>query len=324
MILVTGANGFLGSKLLLALSKENTPVRATYRTHLPDYLKEIKNVEWQQCDLLDVDAVTDCMQHITHVYHCANAVSFAAADAENLMHNNVESTANIINASLENNIEKFLFVSSVGAIARAKDNKLITEKTPWVNSAYTSQYGLSKYKAEMEVWRGFAEGLKVIVLCPSIILGEGDYSKGSSALFNTVYNQFPFYTNGVNGFVDVLDVVDAMRICMQSDVVNERFIINADNYSYRYIFTTIANALGVKAPHILAGPFLSGIAWRYMLVKNLFSKTKSTLTKETATTAQNKYCYDNTKFLNFFPAFTYRNMPDSIARIAAHFKNEKK
>jgi dihydroflavonol-4-reductase len=324
MILVTGANGFLGSKLIQFLSTQNIAVRATYRTTLPITLQNIPHVTWQQCDLLDVDALAECMQGITMVYHCANMVSFDESDAQLIMHNNVECTANVVNICLEYNVQKLLFVSSVGAIAREGEGKVISEKTPWLQSSSTSMYALSKYKAEMEVWRGSAEGLPVVVVCPSIILGEGNYDKGSAAIFKTVYKQFPFYTAGVNGFVDVQDVVQSMWLLMQSDISNERYIISADNFTYKYIFETIAKALKVKPPTIIAGALLSSIAWRFFALKKWITGKQSILTRETANTALSIYEYDNTKFLKAFPAFKYNNMEASIARIAQDFITHNK
>jgi dihydroflavonol-4-reductase len=323
MILVTGANGFLGTILVQFLSTQNIPVLATYRTTLPSNLQNLANITWQQCDLLDVDAIENCMHGITRVYHCANMVSFNRSDAIALMHNNVEGTANLVNACLENNIQKFIFVSSVGAIAREGEGKLISEKTPWLQNKTTSMYALSKYKAEMEVWRAGAEGLPIAIVCPSVILGEGDYSKGSAALFTTVYNKFPFYTSGINGFVDVQDVVQSMVLLMQSNITNERFIINAANCTYLEIFSNIAVSLNVKTPKIKAGPFLSGLAWRLYAIIKIFTGKENILTKETSQTAQSIYKYDNSKFLNAFPDFKYKSLQESVIRIAKHFLSNK-
>ncbi len=320
MILVTGANGFLGSHLIQLLSRQgHGNIRATYKTHLPENLKQLPNINWVTCDLLDVDAIYQVMEGVTHVYHCANIVSFNPNDAHALMHNNVECTANIVNASVEHGVQKFIFVSSVGAIARESEGKLITEKTPWLQNDSTSVYALSKYKAEMEVWRGNAEGLPIAIVCPSIILGEGNYDKGSAAVFKTVYKQFPFYTSGINGFVDVKDVALAMQVLLNSDVVNQRFILSAGNYSYKSIFTKIALVLKVKPPSIKAGAILSGIAWRWYSVKKIFTGKQEILSRETAQTAQSIYEYDNSKFLNAFPAFKYRSIDETIERVCKDY-----
>ena len=62
----------------------------------------------------------------------------------------------------------------------------------------------------MEVWRAIAEGLNAVIVNPSTILGFGDWNNTSCALFKTAYNEFPWYTDGVNGFVDVNDTAKAV------------------------------------------------------------------------------------------------------------------
>ena len=163
-----------------------------------------------QCDLLDIYEVEEAMQGITDVYHCAAIVSFQPADKEKMLHFNVESTANIVNEALEQDIRKLVFVSSVAALGRSEVTKEITEEEQWEESKYNSRYGLSKHMAEMEVWRGIGEGLNAVIVNPGIILGEGNWDEGSARLMKVVYKEFPFYTQGINGWVDVKDVVKAM------------------------------------------------------------------------------------------------------------------
>jgi dihydroflavonol-4-reductase len=314
MILVIGANGFLGTHVLQQLSDKNVLIKATFRSMPKLAFANTNNVTWQQCDILDVDKLDDIMQGITQVYHCANTISFNGGDSQGMMHNNVEGTANVVDACLRNGIQKLLFVSSVAAIAREHEGELISEKTPWMIDDSTSQYALSKYRAEMEVWRGQAEGLNVIVVNPSVILGEGNWDNGSTQLFKNAYNEFPFYTAGINGFVDVLDVANAMVQLMNSDIINQRFIINAGNYAYKDIFTKMALGFGKKPPHIYANNFLSGVAWRWFAFKSFVTGNPALITSETAETANANYSYDNSKLLQTLPNFCYTNIEDTIAR----------
>jgi dihydroflavonol-4-reductase len=262
------------------------------------------------------------MQGVQQVYHCANSISFDARDAEQMYHNNVESTATVANACLEHGVQKLLYVSSVAAIARSEGAKLITEKTPWLLDEHTSQYGISKYKAEMEVWRAAAEGLNVVVVNPSVILGEGDWHKGSSQLFKNAYNEFAYYTKGSNGFVDVLDVCAAMMALMQSNISNERFIINQGNYAYKHIFTSMAKAFGKKPPSKFASPWMSAIVWRLFAIRKFFTGKVPLITQETAYTANQEYVYDNQKMLNAVDGFVYRDLEESIGRICEWYQKQ--
>ena len=187
----------------------------------------------------------------------------------------------------------------------------------WTPETSNSVYGKSKYLAEMEVWRAMAEGLNIAIVNPVIIFGAGDWNKGSSEIFKSSYNQFPWYTTGISGFVDVLDVVDAMQLLMDSPIVGERYIISAENLSYQTVFTQIANAFSKKPPTRKVTPLLAAIVWRLEAIKSLFTGKTPLLTKETAATAQAKVYFNNEKFLKAFPSFKYRSMDTTIKRVSA-------
>ena len=321
MILITGASGFLGKHLVRRLSTSGQVVRALYnRTEPDEALRSLPGIHWQQCDLLDIFDVERVMDGITDIYHCAAIVSFDPARKDEVLNQNIESTANIVNAALEQGIRKLVYVSSVASLGRSEtETKLITEEAVWEESNRNSVYGLSKYYAEMEVWRGIGEGLDAVVINPGIILGSGNWDKGSAKLMRVVNDEFPFYTEGVNAFVDVEDVVGIMLEVMGNDITAERFIVSAGNFSYREIFTQMANALAKKPPHIRANGFMTGFIWRWSLLKSRLSSSEPTITKETVRNAQSKCFYDNTKLLKALPGFQYRPMEQTIAAMSAAF-----
>jgi nucleoside-diphosphate-sugar epimerase len=319
-VLVTGASGFVGQHLVRLLSSKGMTVRALYRNTLPGAdLRALPGVSWMQCDLLDIYAVEEAMQDITDVYHCAAIVSFHPSEKAEMMHVNVETTANIVNQSLEQGIRKLAFVSSVAALGRTEGTKVITEEEEWEESRYNSAYSLSKYMAEMEVWRGIGEGLNAVIVNPGIILGEGNWDEGSARLMKVAYKEFPFYTKGITSWADVKDVVHILWELMQSDTAAERFIVSAGDFSYREIFTMMAEALHKKPPHILATPFLTGLLWRWNALKKAITGKTVTITKETARNAQKISRYDNSKLLRFLPSFSYTPVADTIKRIAVAY-----
>ncbi len=321
MILVTGASGFLGQHLVRYLSGQGNTVRALYLNHPPDKsLSDLNGVTWVSCDLLDIFAVEEVMEGIEEVYHCAAIVSFHPSQKDKMIHFNTESTTHIVNEALERGIRKMVYVSSVAALGRSEDKKEITEEEQWEESRYNSRYGLSKHFGELEVWRGVGEGLEAVVVNPGIILGEGNWDEGSARLMKVVNKEFPFYTQGINGWVDVKDVVKAMVMLMHSQSSGERFILSAGNYPYRDIFTRMAHALGKKPPHIKANSFLTGLVWRWSLLKSKILGETATITKETASTAQKQCFYDNSKLLNYLPDFQYTDMNITIERMAKAFK----
>jgi nucleoside-diphosphate-sugar epimerase len=314
MILVTGAAGLVGSHLLKQLVANGKKVRALYRSSVPS-IEGTEGVEWVRGDILDVISMAEAMVGVKQVYHCAAMVSFNPKKKAILHHTNIEGTANVVNACLNEGVDKLLFVSSVAALGRIREDKLINETMNWSEETSNSEYGKSKYFSEIEVWRGIGEGLNAVIVNPVIILGAGDWTSGSSGLFKSAYDEFPWYTEGTGGFVDVMDVVKAMMLLMDSNISAERFILSAENLSYREVFTQMAKNFGKKPPHRRVAPFLASIVWRLEAVKAMFTGKDPILTKETARTAAAKVQFDNQKLKLFFLNFQYTPIHISLQRI---------
>jgi nucleoside-diphosphate-sugar epimerase len=319
MILVTGATGLVGSHLIQQLVQNGEKVRAIYRSAIP-FNQFGKNVEWVRGDILDILSLEDAMQNVVQVYHCAAVVSFNPSKISSLQKTNIEGTANVVNACINTGVKKLLFVSSVAALGRIREDKPIDESMNWTPETSNSEYGKTKYMAELEVWRGMGEGLDVAIVNPVIILGAGDWTSGSSAIFKSAFDEFPWYTSGMSGFVDVQDVVNAMVTIMQSSVSGERFIISGTNAYYKDVFALMAKYFKKKAAHKKVTPFLANIVWRMEAIKAKFTGKDPLLTKETAKTAQAKVSFNNNKLLQYFPAFGYTDMEKSIERICGELK----
>lgn len=319
MIFITGASGLVGSHLVKQLVNEGKKVRAMYRSSIP-LIEGVQGVDWVQGDILDVVSLEEAMKGVDEVYHCAAVVSFNPAKKHLLHKNNVDGTANVVNACLDAGIRKLVFVSSVAALGRIRQDKPIDETMNWSEETSNSEYGKTKYLAEMEVWRGIGEGLNAVIVNPVIILGAGDWEKGSSEIFKSAYDEFPWYTEGTGGFVDVADVVKAMILLMQSDVQAERFILCADNLPYREVFTQIAQNFGKRPPHRKVTSLIAAIVWRLEAVKANFTGKDPLLTRETAYTAAAKVQFNNSKLLQQFPKFAYTPVVDSIKRICEELK----
>jgi len=323
MILVTGASGFVGMHLVRYLSASGLSVRALYHRNRPDEIAlALPGVTWMQCDLLDIYDVAEAFKEVTHVYHCAAWVSFNSADKYEMQRVNSESTAHVVNASLDADIEKLVFVSSIAALGRGNTAKPITEDDQWEEHKNNTAYARSKYLAEMEVWRGIAEGLNAVIINPAIILGAGNWDQGSARLMKIVAKEFPFYTEGINGWVDVRDVVKAMVMLMNSDISDERFIVCAGSYGYRDIFTQMAETLQKRAPHRKATPFMTGVLWRWNELRHRLTGARVTVTKETARTAQTQCNYNNDKLLRALPDFRYTPIAVTIKDMAADFMRD--
>ena len=274
-----------------------------------------------QCDLLDVYSVEEAMQGIEDIYHCAAIVSFDPRKKEAMLHFNPESTVNVVNQALVQDIRKLVHVSSIAALGRTGDpKKEMDEEAEWEDSKYNSAYALSKYLAEMEVWRGMGEGLNAVIVNPGIILGATSGHDLSAALMKMVYREFPFYSKGVTSWVAATDVVNAMVTLMNSNTEAERFIVSSGNFSYREILTQMADALQKKRPRFAASDWMTGIGWRISaLLRTMGANTL--ITRETACNANSFSFYNNQKLINAFPGFAYTPLRATIDVMARSFEN---
>jgi nucleoside-diphosphate-sugar epimerase len=315
MILVTGGTGLLGSYLLRELVQQGKRVRAIYRAAPSPFLSAAEHaaIEWIACDILDVVGLAEAMQGVAEVHHCAAVVSFNPKKRKKLLQINVEGTANVVNAALDAGVRKLVHVSSVAALGRIREGQTVNETMNWTKETSNSVYGESKYKGELEVWRGIGEGLNAVIVNPSIILGAGDWTRGSSELFKSAYDEFPWYSEGVTGFVDARDVVKAMIDLMQSDVQAERMILSGENCTYKEVLTWMAESFGKKPPQKKIRPFLASLVWRFEALKSRFTGKDPLVTKETAQTALTKVYFDNSKVKQLLPDFSFTPIRETVA-----------
>ena len=232
---------------------------------------------------------------------------------------NVDGTANVVNLSLENGIKKLVHISSISALGRTFAGETVNEEKKWMISKLNSHYGISKNKAEMEVWRGMGEGLNAVIINPSTVLGFGNWHDSSCAIFKNTYKGFPWYTNGVNGFVAVEDVAKTAVLLMESNITEERFIINHENWEFKKLFDAIADGFGQKHPKWQATPFLSSIAWRMEKIKSALKNAKPLLTKETARIALSKTYWQNDKILKALPGFSFIPLEACITKACKNY-----
>jgi nucleoside-diphosphate-sugar epimerase len=329
MILVTGANGLLGSYLVKELIGRGERVRGLRRTTsslslLGDYADQ---VEWVEGDVRDIFSLEEAMKGVSKVYHVAALISMQPGDLNQMLSVNAEGTANVVNAALGSDIEKLLYVSSVAAFGRPERAvKMIDENYDVKDSKDNFAYFKSKLYAERELWRGIAEGLNAVIINPSTIFGAGFWDIPPNGLFEQVYRGLPFYTTGVNGFVDVRDVVEIAIRLMDSDISGEKFIVSSENLSFRDVMWMAADAMHTKRPYIKTAKILGEIAWRMESFKGLFGKPSVLITKDSVTLGQNDFYYSNDKVRKALD-FTFRPVKETISEVAAAYlksKEEKK
>ena len=316
MVFVTGGTGFLGAYIIKNLVEQQIPVRAIRRSAaIPFFIPAciFEKVEWVEGDVLDVVALQQAMEGADAVIHSAAVVSFHEEDRKRMYQTNIEGTTNVVNCAIEARVRRMVHVSSVAALGRTTKSEQVSEDRKWEENKNNTHYAISKRHAELEVWRGFAEGLEGVIVNPSTILGFGNWHQSSCAIFRNVYRGFPWYTEGVNGFVGVEDVAGAVVQLLQSEVHQKRFIVNGANWSFRKLLETIAAHFEKEKPSRKAGPFISEIAWRMEGIKAFFSGNKPLLTMESARVAHSKTEFNNAALLQALPDFSFTPLDTVIA-----------
>jgi dihydroflavonol-4-reductase len=261
MIAITGATGLIGTHLTYALLKKGERVLALttkventekikavfgyYNERFEDYAHLIK---FEVCDVLDVWQLELFFKDVKAVYHCAALVSFIKKDRDRLLKINGEGTANVVNAAMACGVEKFCYVSSVATLNNPDFTNQINEDIVWKSSPQQSQYAISKYMAEREVWRGFEEGLKGCIINPSIVLGPIATHQSSAQIILQAKKRMRYFTNGANGFVDVRDVAQMAIALMEQAQFKQRFILNGFNSSYETLFAALNTVFNNPAP----------------------------------------------------------------------------
>ncbi len=333
MILVTGGSGLVGSHLLYELVKRGHKVRALKREgsrvglvmrlfnwYDPGQGEALfHKIEWVNGDLNDIFSLEEAMQGVDYIYHCAAMVSFLPEDRQAMMNINVEGTANLVNAAMRQGIKKLCHCSSVAAIGRPEKGNIIDETLIWKTSGKNTWYAISKYGAEREVWRASQEGLKTVIVNPSVVIGPGDPGRSSAQLYQSVKNGMKFYTTGVTGFVDVRDVAEIMVILMESEIVNERYIINSQNLSYKELFEYFAHYSDARPPRYKAGKVLSEIAWRLEKTRSFITGQKPLLSRETARNANAKRYFSNDKIRKAI-GYEFRPIEEAARNTSEFFK----
>lgn len=334
MILVTGATGLTGSHIALQLLERGGTVRATYRNHknisktkslFSLYGKQhlFENIEWVSGDVCDIPALEAAFIGIEHVYHCAALISFDPNDEEKLRKTNIEGTANVVNLCLKHGISKLCHISSAAALGDLKEqekfNATITEETEWNPEKPHSDYAISKFGAEMEIWRGQQEGLNVIIVNPGIIIGPPLWQTGSSQLFHLISKGQRFYTNGTMAFVAVTDVAKAVVQLMESDISGERFILSSETLTYREVFVMAAKVMKKERPSVEAKPWMTALGWKLDWVVSKLTGAKRKISKDDARTLHTTESYSNEKIVRFLN-YTFKGINDTMSEIALLMK----
>ncbi|HLS31194.1 MAG TPA: NAD-dependent epimerase/dehydratase family protein [Flavobacteriaceae bacterium] len=335
MILVSGSTGLSGRHLLLELLKGDKPIRAMYRTDFKKSKVErflnstsskspadynLKLLNWFKADLNDIPVLTDAFEGVTEVYHCAGLVSFDVRDKDKLRKVNIEGTANMVNIALAKEVRKFCYMSSVAALGDESNSKPISEKSERVKTKTYNYYEISKFGAEMEVWRASQEGLKVVIVNPAIIIGPGNWTTGSGQLFHRIAKGFPFRVPKQSGFVSVEDVVRAMVRLMNNPVKNEGFILVSEVLRFSEVTDQIAKALNRKPPKYNLKKWMVFLLWFGQSISYIFGGKKE-INLRNISSFFSTVNFDNSKIHQYID-FEFTPLREAVKQTAAVYLEE--
>lgn len=332
-VFITGATGFIGSYIARQYLSAGHAVSVLHRPGSGyGMLADVADrITWYEGDVLDIPSLETAIQAdrdpgSIDVIHAAAVVSFVPKDRDRMERANVEGTANVVNVCLKAGVRKLGYVSSVAALGRpllkggtSGRSVVIDENQKWEESPSNSAYAKSKYRAELEVWRGIAEGLNAVMVCPSLVFGAGNWSRSSLQLIKYVYDERPFYPAGVANYVDVLDVAESLYRLMQSDHSAARYILSAGTIPYKTLLEQIAAALGKRPPTVRIAPAVTKLLWPVEGVRAWLTGKVPLITRDTARSASLLYTMDGRKIEQVL-GFQYRPLSETLKRVADAFR----
>ncbi|HUN15454.1 MAG TPA: NAD-dependent epimerase/dehydratase family protein [Saprospiraceae bacterium] len=293
-VLLTGASGFVGRHVLKALTEQDCNIIATYHN---TKISGQSNVNWIKTDINDPSSFELLNSNIDFIIHTAGLVSYDPKFEKTLYRVNQIGTANLVNFALEKSVKKFIYISSASTLRRSSDETLIHENVPG-SPIFYSNYAKSKFLGEMEVRRGEAEGLDIAIINPSLILGFGDWNKGSCNIFKKAAEGLRFYPSGNVGLVMIEDVVNMIiKILFDDFNTNANILLNSETWTYKKLFDKITTFFGTKNPSIEVGNFLSKIASIADGIKSKVTSQERLISPESTYQINQKISYEQSKIL---------------------------
>lgn len=248
-ILVTGATGFVGSNLVRRLVAEGATVRILHRPSSNLQLLSGLPLECMAGDVTDRDSVRQAVEGVDVVYHVAGAVSFWRGDRARLVAVNIWGTRHVVQAAIQHRVRRLVYTSSVAAIGYRGDGQPADETTPYNWTPLAIPYMETKRAGELEVLAGVQQGLDAVIVNPAVIFGPRDTTFHSGRMIQFIQQgKLPGYPRARMTVCDIDDVVEGHVLAMERGRSGHRYILGGETLSFREIFRTIAQVVGVRFP----------------------------------------------------------------------------
>jgi dihydroflavonol-4-reductase len=275
-VLVTGANGFLGSWVVKRLIEEGHEVLSLVRRTSDVSDLDGLNTKFVYGDVTDVHSLLENFKDVDSVFHLAGLIAYKRSERAAMERVNVGGTANVIEACRACKVRRLVHLSSVTAVgAGFTKDQILNEDSPFNLSSLDLGYFETKRTAEILVKEACQKNrLDAVILNPSTIYGPGDAKKGSrKAQVKVAQGKFKFYTSGGVNVVAVEDAVDGIISAWKIGRTAERYILAGENLLIKDLFALIAAEAGQKPPGLLmpaavlhglgaAGDFMAVLGFR--------------------------------------------------------------
>lgn len=307
MIVITGGSGLLGQAIIEKFLAEGQSIIGLYNSTEP----QDNRLTWVKCNVNDASELVRVFQGASCVIHAAALVSFSKRNKSQLFTVNVEGTTNVVNACLRAGVNRLVHVSSVAALGKPHNQHIITEEALWTAGLKKSYYALTKHLAELEVFRGEAEGLSVSMVNPSIILSAIGHNRSSGKIFEYVKQGRPFYIESKLNFVDARDVANIVYTLHNNTKLTGRFIANGGSTTWHNLFHEMAKRMNTKPPHIQVGRSVASIVAGIESIRSFITSSEPLITKETARMAYQSIEYSNQRATQEL-GITFKNLHDTL------------
>jgi len=284
-ILVTGANGHVGANLVRTLVTQGKPVRALI--HVDRRAIEGLDIEIVQGDIRKSESLDRAFAGIDTVYHLAANLSLTTT--RELETVNVSGTKNVVDACLRHKVKRMVHFSSIDAVAHNTNIKLIDESSPLVQSSYYSTYGQSKAAAEREIHRGLKQGLNIVIVRPTAILGPFDYQPSffGEVLLSLAHGRLPGLVEGGFDWVDVRDVIQGAIQAEKIATSGADYLLSGHWASLCDVAAMVNDTAGRGIPKFVCPLWLAGIGAPFATAYALVRKKRPLFTRFSIKTVRN-------------------------------------
>jgi nucleoside-diphosphate-sugar epimerase len=259
-VFVTGATGFIGTKLVRELVRGGCLVRALTRASSQTDGLDGEGVELRQGDTLDPESLRRAMEGCEQVYHLAAYAKNWAREKEVFLQQNVIGTRHVLSAAQACGVKRVVVTSTIVTLGPSAAGVIGHETMPRITQRFFTDYEESKTLAEREILQWVARGGPAVIVNPTRVYGPGKLTEGNSVtLMVDQYRRgrLPVLLNGganVGNYAFVDDLVRGCVLAMEKGRIGERYILGGENVSLRGFFELVDEATGRRHRQISLPP----------------------------------------------------------------------